>query len=236
MRKRSLLFAGVAIGLVLTSAACTSSSGGNAAESQQQQADTNQMEVVLPLPQFQYSELREELIQIEAIQAFGLSSTSFFFNAGDSTPIGECASVGLPIPTTANLSNPWQAEVPTNGSNGNTAVAIGQMDPDGIYTGDSTGTNVLCKTSNGGTYLAYAEEYVHAVTAQAYWNPNEFGTGHGGIHVVGTPQIPNCSAIREVTVTVNGTPTKELASICVRPGQPTPAAPAGTPVPSASSK
>jgi hypothetical protein len=207
----------LAVPLALTVAACgpqtTQQTEGNA-----QQGDSSALLIVLPLPHFDNSEIRMELIQMEAIQAFGLSSTSFFFNAGQREPIQVCASVGLPIPADSSLSNPWQV---SNGAGlPNTShenVAIGQMDPNGIYFGATTATYVLCKTANGGHYMVHAAEYVHAVTAQAYWDTSMYG-GKGGIHVVGQPEIPDCSTVKEITYTDgNGNQQKELASTCTRP-------------------
>ena len=202
----------------LTMAASCGSSSPQQTEGNQQSADTQQLLLVLPLPHFGNSEIRMELIQMEAIQAFGLSSTTFFFNQGEREPIQVCSSVGLPIPADSSLSNPWQvsngAGLPNTSSEN---VAIGQIDPNGIYFGPTTATYVLCKTASGGQYMVHAEEFVHAVTAQAWWDPSMYG-GKGGIHVVGQPQIPDCSTVKTVTYTdVNGNQQKELESVCTRP-------------------
>lgn len=211
----------------LTMASSCGGPGPQAVEGQQQSNDTTQLLITLPLPHFDNSEIRMELIQMEAIQAFGLSSTSFFFNQGQREPVQVCASVGLPIPADSSLSNPWQvsngAGLPNTSSEN---VAIGQIDPNGIYFGATTATYVLCKTASGGTYMVHAEEFVHAVTAQAYWDPAMYN-GKGGIHVVGQPLIPDCSTIRKVSYTdANGNQQTELESVCTRPKpeKPVPAA------------
>ena len=214
--------------LISLGAASCGSSSPQQTEGNQQSADTQQLLLVLPLPHFDNSEIRMELIQMEAIQAFGLSSTTFFFNQGEREPIQVCSSVGLPIPADSSLSNPWQvsngAGLPNTSSEN---VAIGQIDPNGIYFGPTTATYVLCKTASGGQYMVHAEEFVHAVTAQAWWDPSMYG-GKGGIHVVGQPQIPDCSTVKTVTYTdVNGNQQKELESVCTRPK-------AQVPVPAAS--
>jgi hypothetical protein len=230
MKIGKAIIAVAALAAVTSLAACTSSGngGGDIQESNQQQSDTTQMELVLPLPHFQYSMIRYEMIIEEATQAFGLSTTTFFFQQGDRTPVGECPSVGLPIPMSASLSNPWQ---PYNVSNNNGAyntVAVGQMDPNGIYTGPTEGTNVLCKTANGGTYLTYAEENAHSVSAQAYWDPSMFG-GKGGIHVVGQPQVPVCTDIRKTTYKdSNDNIQHGYSTMCYKPGH----VPAGVTAPS----
>ncbi len=222
MKRYRKMLAGAAVIPVLiavSASSCGSNSNGNTIESQQQLNDSTTLEIVLPLPHFDNSEIRMELIQEEAIQAFGLSSYSFFFNQGDRTPIAECPSVGLPIPADSSLSNPWQAFDGGGAPNttGSTNVAIGQMDPNGIYMGPTNATYVLCKTANGGQYMTHAEEFVHAVTATAYWDTAMYG-GKGGIHVVGQPQIPSCTQVKKVSYTdSNGNTHQELESICTRP-------------------
>jgi hypothetical protein len=227
LSKKLLLLPVIAVMPLAILSACHSTNG-NVQESQQQLNDTTTLEIVLPLPHFGTSEIRMELIQEEAIQAFGLSSTSFFFNQGEREPIQVCASVGLPIPADSSLSNPWQV---SNGANlpntGSENVAIGQMDPNGIYMGPTNATYVLCKTASGNQYLVHAEEFVHAVTAQAYWDPKMFG-GKGGIHVVGQPQIPDCTQVKTIHYTdSNGNSQSELESVCKKPA-------AEAPVPAAS--
>jgi len=216
----------LALPLISLLAACTSA-GPQATEGRQQENDTRDLLIILPLPHFSNSEIRMELIQMEAIQAFGLSSTTFFFNAGTREPIESCPSIGLPIPADSSLSNPWQvsngAGLPNTSSEN---VAIGQIDPAGIYFGPTDATYVLCKTASGGQYMVHAEGPVHAVTAQAYWDPSMYG-GKGGVHVLGQPQIPDCTKIRTVHYKdSNGNDQKELESVCKRPAPeaPVPAA------------
>lgn len=209
----------IAAAALVVTAACTSTNGaGDVQEHQQQQNDTTQMELILPLPHFTYSAMRYEMIVEEAIQAFGISSTTFFFNQGTREPISSCASVGLPIPADSSLSNPWQPQNATDGNGNYNTVAVGQMDPNGLYMGPTSATYILCKTTTGGTYMAHAEEFVHAVTAQAYWDPSMYG-GKGGIHVVGDPQIPVCTDIHKTTYTdSSGNKHNGYETLCYRPG------------------
>ncbi len=222
MRIRKKLLAALAVPLFLPLLMASSCGGGNGSgdtqEHSQQQSDTTQMELILPLPHFDYSAIRYELIVQEAVQAFGISSTTFFFNQGEREPIDQCASVGLPIPADASLSNPWQPLNATDGNGNYNTVAVGQMDPNGFYQGPTSATYVLCKTATGGTYMVHAEEFVHAVTAQAYWDPKMYG-GKGGIHVVGDPQVPVCTDIRKTTYKDNNGDTQHgYESLCYRPG------------------
>ena len=176
----------VALGL----AACTSGGGnsGQQLENQQQGNDTTTYEQNQPIPHFTTSQMRATLTEVEAIQALGSQTTSFFFNQGVADPIFSCPSLGMPVPATAQLSNPDQVE---NDSypNGGQAVTVGQMDPNGIYSPtDSTGTNVLCLNSSGQPYIQYWEGFVDSVSGAATWNSSTHQ-----VQVVGQPTVPKCA-------------------------------------------
>lgn len=121
-----------------------------------------------PVPAFAYSAFRQNLIMIEAIQALGSPTTSFFMpvgstvigNVASAPPMASCPSEGEPIPYGTQLSNPEQIVKDTNpGHNNSTSLAIPQMDPNGVYEvgGASTGTHVLCVSKAGKPDLAYWE-------------------------------------------------------------------------------
>jgi hypothetical protein len=187
--KRGAVLVLAALGLVAILAACTSSSNGNAAEHAAQGASTNLLETNQPLPIFPSSAMRGELITIEAIEALGSPTTTFFFppGAGPSSgakPIKTCASDGEPVPNTASLSNPLQLT-----GNGNGNISVAQMDPNGTYAPtSSSGTFVLCDTAGGGTKLTYWEGDVYAESGTAVWN-----TGTSSIQDVGPSELPVCT-------------------------------------------
>lgn len=192
VRKRRVWYVAIAAGLIfLCTGAATACSGGNssgnAAESSQQSADTTTLVTAIPLPDFPTSQIRLDLIQIEADQALGVKSTVFAFQQGNPNPIWSCAAEGLPLPITDQLSNPWQGSNYTDGNGNYNTVPIGQMDPNGIYQGDGSGTDVLCLTSAGKPYVHYWEGYVDAVTANAYWD-----TTKHQVVTLGTPVVPDC--------------------------------------------
>src|SRR5579859_7110640 len=91
-----------------------------------------------PPPVRPWSQLRQNLIEIETAQADTTQTTSFFFNLGVANPVQTCPSIGFPIASTSEITNPEQI-VGSGGSN-----AIPQIDPNGIYAGHSTGTYVIC--------------------------------------------------------------------------------------------
>lgn len=172
-KRMAAAIAAVLAALALTLAACGPNgvSSGNQQEHKQQQEDTNSLEAAQPVPHFNYSQERQALITAETIAADGTQTTSFFFNLGDRDPIFSCPSIGMGVPDSASLSNPLQAEWNDGGTNGNAGVAIGQMDPDGIYTpASSTGTFVDCVNGQGQEYLVRWEGFVETVTSAATWN------------------------------------------------------------------
>lgn len=121
-----------------------------------------------PVPEFSYSQIRQNLIEITTAQAETTQTTSFFFNLGVDGPVMSCPSIGFPIPTTAQLTNPDQA-IGDIGHNGSGAV-IPQAEQTGIYTGDSTGTYVVCVDAQGRAYAHYWEGFVSTVAGPAEWN------------------------------------------------------------------
>ena len=160
MKKMALISIISAGGILL--GAC----GIGSAAQQQQQSITNQLETVQPLPAVKYSQLRQTLIDIELAQTKNVATTSFMFNMGEPAPIQSCPSIGFPIASDTQLSNPMQIQ----GGGGNSNVAIPQMDPNGVYSGNSTGTYVLCANADGSTYVIYWEGFVETVSGPAVWN------------------------------------------------------------------
>ena len=167
---RKTIAGGIAAAAIaaLSLTACTQSgNAGQAAENQAQQHDTTSLVNDQPIPHFNYSQIRQTLIDAETIAADGTQTTSFFFQMGLPDPVFTCPSLGMPVANTAQLSNPQQV-VGTGNSN---AVTTGQMDPYGIYAPSaSTGTYVICVNSSGARYLEYWEGDVMTVTLAATWN------------------------------------------------------------------
>jgi hypothetical protein len=177
-------------GLVL--AGCTSSQNANSTEHQEANAGLSLLFANQPVPIFPTSELRKNLIEVEAIQALGTPTTTFFFPEGTSMaggkfsapPFRTCASQGEPIHATDELSNPQQI---IGTGNGNSQV-VGQADPNGIYAGNSTGTYVLCVTASGIPKMAYWEGPVETESGAAVWD-----SATGTITDIGPSQLPVCT-------------------------------------------
>jgi hypothetical protein len=176
--------AATAIVAALTLAGCSHSSGTSAQqqENQQQQQDTSSLINDQPIPHFNYSQIRQTLIDAETISANGTQTTSFFFQLGDQDPVFSCPSLGVPVANTAQLSNPdqnYNSSYPNDG----TSYPIPQMDPNGIYAPSaSSGTYVICVNSSGQKYLQYWEGDVMTVTSAATWD----STTHT-LKVIGAP-------------------------------------------------
>lgn len=197
----------VIAGLVISG--CAGTPVANTTEHNQAAAGINLMLTNQPVPIFGTSALRQNLIEVEAIQALGSPTTSFFFPMGTTVvngkysvpPFKTCPSQGEPIHATDQLSNPQQVVPGFNSS----SDVVGQMDPNGIYSGASSGTYVLCDTASGGTKMAYWEGPVYAESGAAVWN-----AATGQLDDVGPSQLPVCSKLSaqagDGTKLVPGTP------------------------------
>lgn len=198
------LSAGAALALAaLTLAGCNSSTSSGASLENSDSANIEKTFLLnQPPPHFTHSDIRATAISIEAIQALGEQTTSFGFNQGVKNPVWSCPSLGEPVASDTELTNPQQ---PYNDSypNGGTSFPIGNMDPNGIYAGDSTGTYVLCVNAQGQQYTQYWEGFVDSVSGPATWD-----SATGAIVVTGQPTMPKCSVTAVDTSRAQTTCTK----------------------------
>lgn len=145
------------------------STGSSEATKAETQAADRQLEQFLqsqPVPIFNYSQLRQNLIDIETAQANATVTTSFFFNVGVVDPIHSCPSIGFPIPGTFQLTSP---EKPAGNRDGG-YYSLPQLEANGVYTGDTSATTVICVDSEGRGYASYWEGFVSAVAGPAEWD------------------------------------------------------------------
>ncbi len=168
----------------LSVAACTGNPSTQQQEQNQQTADTASLEQSQPIPHFNYSQIRQTIIDAETIAANGTQTTSFFFQMGNQDPVFSCPSIGMPVANTAELSNPQQVVTQDSQGNGISGSAtIGQMDPDGVYAPSaSSGTYVICVNASGANYLVYWEGDVLTAAAGAEWNASTHS-----LKVIGAP-------------------------------------------------
>jgi hypothetical protein len=159
--KLILLFA-VALGAV----ACTGSTG-ESSDVADRLATDNALEILQqaqPVRYYPWSQVRESLLDIQAIQASTTATYSYGFTGNGTAPVWECPSIGVPIPSTAQITNPQKP------AGYQDSATIAQMEPTGIFTGDSTGTYVICTLPDGSAYLQYWEGEVFASTVPMRWD------------------------------------------------------------------
>ncbi len=132
-----------------------------------------------PIPQSDWSQYRQTVIDVEMAQIHGVATTSFFFNLGVINPFKMCPSIGFPVATTSELTNPEQMIGNTRGN-----VTIGQQEPNGVYPGHSTGTYVTCVAPSGKKYHSYWEGWVDAEGGPAHWD-----AGKAQVVLDGTPTV-----------------------------------------------
>ena len=171
--KRGLAAAATVALVAFTATSCFDDNSPKAnAQQTEQQAASQGMNALLhdqPVPNFQYSQLRQNLIELQAAQANGTTTTSFFLNMGSNDPVFQCSSIGAPIASTTELTNPLQTERHDGQYAGGNTV-IGQADPTGVYTGSSTGTYIMCVGANGAVNPVYWEGTVLTAFGPAHWD------------------------------------------------------------------
>lgn len=193
LRKIQLITGGIAIASVAaTASACststTASVNASATGSENLGVEQN-ADAAQPAPIFPHSDIRDDGILIEAIQALGENTTTFAI-ANNGTLIWSCPSVGEPFHADDQITNPDQIDPDTNPHKPNsTAAVIPNMDPNEIFTGPNTGTYALCLDNKGRPYSHYAEENLDVVSAPAVWNV----AGPDHITVTGAPSMPTCT-------------------------------------------
>lgn len=169
---KKILITTAAVATVLTLAACSSPSTPDAAASDQKNSNTqlDRYQKNQPIPQSNYSQLRQTVIDAELAQIHGVATTTFFFNQGTPNPVESCSSIGFPVASTAQLTSPDQLIGNGGGTDRYGTGVVSQQEPNGVYTGNSSGTYVICVAPNGTKYINYAEEYAHTVGGAAHWD------------------------------------------------------------------
>lgn len=186
MNKRGKIAAGVA-GLALIAGCSGSTSGAKAVnnDAKNSASQLEQYQQAQPVPRFNYSQLRQNLIEIQTAQANATATTSFMFlqsGAGATGPLVHwCPSIGFPIPATYQLTAPQFGAYMDNRDD----LVLPQLEANGVYTGNTTGTYVMCVGSDGKPFAFYHEGFVSTVTGPAHWDVAE-----GEIVMDGTSSAP----------------------------------------------
>lgn len=170
LNKRVIAGATVTGLMVVGLTACSGDSSKTKAQNTEQQQASNGLNSLLrdqPVHSYQYSQVRQNLQELEDAQANGTVTTSFFMHMGLADPVFSCPSIGAPIASTTELTNPQQI---VNGNSDHGTATINQADPTGVYTGQSTGTYILCVGANGAVNPVYWEGNVMTAFGPAVWN------------------------------------------------------------------
>lgn len=157
--------------LALPVAACNNSSGASSVNNDQ--ANTNSQldryQKNQPTPAYDWSQYRQTVIDVENAEVHGVATTTFFYNMGSQKPISSCPSIGFPVAVTAQLTNPDQITWVNHDSSRDSGV-VAQSEPNGVYTGQSNGTYVVCVAGDGSKYMQYWEGDVNTIGAPAHWD------------------------------------------------------------------
>jgi hypothetical protein len=135
----------ILVGFILTMllAACGEQQPTEASQVQQQDDvyGNNQ-----PVHRYDYSPERDFLQQIYDARMKVVNTWTVMYSMGK--PIFVCPSKGYPIPYTTQLTNPEKETDPHSTTN----AVIEQAEPNGLYTGETAATWVLCiRTLPGGS-------------------------------------------------------------------------------------
>lgn len=165
------------LGLMLLLGACTSpkashTAGDNAASEQTAVGTSfNRLSKSQQIPSFDYSQIRQTLIDVETVQATGAVTTSAGYLEGIGL-VWWCPSIGLPVPSTDQLSASGSyVDLPGDGTR--TPALVDQGEPTGLYVGQSSGTYTLCLDDNGKKFVKYWEGYVDSTVGVVSSYPSD---------------------------------------------------------------
>lgn len=170
MNRRTLALVPIAGVAVLGLSACTNP--GPSAAQNDQRVSNSLMETYQrdqPVPTGNYSEMRQTVIEVEQAEIKGTATTTFFLS-NDGKVIKSCPSIGYPVPATTQLTNPEQSQA--HGQYGDGTITLPQPDPTGVYSGDTSGTYVVCVQGDGTKRVDYWEGYVETEGGQASADAN----------------------------------------------------------------
>jgi hypothetical protein len=117
------------------------------------------------IPQYDHSGSRDTMLKVLDAKVKGTPAVAYFFARGGSfnNPIFTCNGKGYGLPATTQLTNPWQVA-------GTSGVAIGMMEPDGTYTGQSDGTFFRCVDTTGTERIPLSEVDGFFLPGASHWD------------------------------------------------------------------
>jgi hypothetical protein len=170
VKNRTKIFALIATASVaLSLAGCSISDTATNKEADLTNNQLNTYEASQPIPKSVWSQYRQTIIDTEQAEIHGVATTTFFYNLGSNTPVKSCPSIGFPVASTAQLTNPDQISYSGSGSGAGYGV-IAQQEPNGVYTGNSSGTYVVCVGTDGLKRIDYWEGFVETEGGAAHFD------------------------------------------------------------------
>jgi outer membrane murein-binding lipoprotein Lpp len=172
MIKKIVLSLGALLLAIAALTGCSSSPTSNSANTDQQTSNDAlaQLQKGQPAHIYKYSQIRATLQAVEDAQATVTVTTTFFFNQGVKDPFMSCPSIGFPLASTTEITNPSQVVTHDNGNASWTSGVVAQSDPTGVFAGASTGTYVLCVNPAGVKYIQYWEGFVQTIGGPAKYD------------------------------------------------------------------
>lgn len=146
---RIFLFVFVVLALALAGCATPADSAERVSVEQQQK----QYVLSQPVPQFDWSLERHEMIELYRARNNAVSTYSVVYSQYRGVITFACPSIGYPIPGGTQLTNPEKGV--------GTYYPLPQAEPNGLYSpGTSAGTYVMCVNEDGTISPVYIEENV----------------------------------------------------------------------------
>lgn len=171
MKPRTLALVALATGTALALSACTTGDPSTTNDNKQTNQQLQRYQANQPVPKSDFSEYRQTVIDVQLAQIHGVATTTFFYNQGVQQPFKVCPSIGYPVASTSQLTDPQQIGFRTTpGGSSYEPGVINQAEPNGTYTGDSSGTYVVCVAPNGTKYITYWEGFVDTEGGAAHYD------------------------------------------------------------------
>mgnify|MGYP003500775684 CR=1 FL=1 len=167
------LFLATALVLAACSGDDKAQDAGSAQKSDQQAIATssNRLSKSQPIRSYDYSQLRDVVLDVQEIQATGTLSTTAGYLEGVGL-IWWCPSIGPPVPSTYQLSGAKQgADLP--GDRPKEWKEVDQPEATGVYIGESTGTWTICVDDNGKKFGKYWEGYTDSTASVVSTFPDD---------------------------------------------------------------
>lgn len=160
---RKIIILALVLGVALTG--CDDKQTANQTERATVARNQKRLVVAQPPPEFNWSQIRQNLIDIQQAQGQTTATTTFFFNQGVVNPVKSCASIGFPIPATYQLTNPEAMATKYQ-----SPYTLPQQDTTGVFSGDTSATYVICLDDSGKGRITYWEGFVQTETGEARWD------------------------------------------------------------------